>query len=313
VYDSFGNAAIAVSAIENNLRFAGQYFDAESGLHYNLHRYYDPKTGRYLQTDPFGEGLNLYAYVFNNPTRFIDPLGLCGINPVLASTKYILGLLNQLFNEYQPESALGVILSTLFGTALEIANGIMNTPEALIDQFIDWLNDPLNPWKIPIAGPIAESIIDTTAAFYQNPSVDTFVQMWGAWGEGFLLGYGAYEVAKGVTGAGKGGTASVSETDVYSRPKPRKSTLQRDWNTAEHGPTGGRLCPGCGKEVKVPPGEGEIRDWHNSHKNPPWHERVEELKARDAIRKEVLDEYARDTQLECPDCNLRRGGKRMNE
>ena len=78
-YDSFGNADIEVEAITNNLRFPGQYFDAETGLYYNLNRYYDPRIGRYLRTDPFGEGLNLYAYVFNNPLSLIDPLGLCAV------------------------------------------------------------------------------------------------------------------------------------------------------------------------------------------------------------------------------------------
>jgi RHS repeat-associated protein len=76
-YDSFGNARIDVEGIANNLRFPGQYYDAETGLHYNWNRYYDPLTGRYLQTDPLGEGLNLYAYVFNNPANFSDPQGLC--------------------------------------------------------------------------------------------------------------------------------------------------------------------------------------------------------------------------------------------
>jgi RHS repeat-associated protein len=79
VYDSFGNVQLETAEITNNLRFAGQYHDAETGLYYNLNRYYDPITGRYLRTDPFGEGLNLYAYVFNNPNNLIDPLGLCAV------------------------------------------------------------------------------------------------------------------------------------------------------------------------------------------------------------------------------------------
>jgi RHS repeat-associated protein len=76
-YDSFGNTNIEIEAITNNIRFAGQYFDEETGLHYNLNRYYNPKTGRYLRADPFGDGLNLYAYVYNNPQGLIDPMGLC--------------------------------------------------------------------------------------------------------------------------------------------------------------------------------------------------------------------------------------------
>ncbi|MTD12671.1 hypothetical protein GIS00_01760 [Nakamurella sp. YIM 132087] len=59
------------------LRFAGQYFDAETGLHYNLRRYYDPATGRYLSPDPLGlsPAPDPHRYVLN-PTRWIDPLGL---------------------------------------------------------------------------------------------------------------------------------------------------------------------------------------------------------------------------------------------
>lgn len=61
------------------LRFPGQYFDAETGLHYNYHRYYDPAAGQYLSHDPLGlaPSPNTQAYV-PNPTGWIDPLGLEG-------------------------------------------------------------------------------------------------------------------------------------------------------------------------------------------------------------------------------------------
>ncbi len=61
-----------------NLRFPGQYFDAETGLHYNYFRDYDPQSGRYVQSDPIGlgGGLNTYSYVDSNPWKYSDRLGL---------------------------------------------------------------------------------------------------------------------------------------------------------------------------------------------------------------------------------------------
>ncbi len=60
------------------LRYAGQYADGETGLHYNLFRYYDPQVGRFIVQDPIGlnGGWNLYQYA-PNPLGWIDPLGLC--------------------------------------------------------------------------------------------------------------------------------------------------------------------------------------------------------------------------------------------
>ena len=68
-----------VHKIEQPLRFQGQFFDEETGLHYNRFRYYDPSIGRYISPDPIGlhGGMNAYAYGVN-PVSWTDPLGLCG-------------------------------------------------------------------------------------------------------------------------------------------------------------------------------------------------------------------------------------------
>jgi RHS repeat-associated protein len=74
----WGHAVESTStAADTPLRFSGQYFDAESGLHYNYFRYYDPATGRYASPDPVGlaGGPNPHAYV-ENPHAWVDPLGL---------------------------------------------------------------------------------------------------------------------------------------------------------------------------------------------------------------------------------------------
>ena len=67
----------------------GQYYDAETGLHYNWHRYYDPETGRYLTPDPIGlaGGINPFLYAEANPVSYIDPEGLNAllINPAISS------------------------------------------------------------------------------------------------------------------------------------------------------------------------------------------------------------------------------------
>ncbi|MEQ1710705.1 MAG: RHS repeat-associated core domain-containing protein [Hyphomicrobium sp.] len=60
-----------------NARFPGQWFQVESGLHYNWHRHYDPAIGRYTQPDPLGfvDGPSVYAYVKNSPGELVDPDG----------------------------------------------------------------------------------------------------------------------------------------------------------------------------------------------------------------------------------------------
>ncbi|ODU66884.1 MAG: hypothetical protein ABT16_00480 [Rhodanobacter sp. SCN 65-17] len=76
---AFGKVAVAAgSTIEQPWRLPGQYFDTETGLQYNLHRYYSPEIGRYISGDPAGfqGGINRYIYARSMPTGLVDPYGL---------------------------------------------------------------------------------------------------------------------------------------------------------------------------------------------------------------------------------------------
>ena len=66
--------------MEDRWRFPGQLESGETGLYYNYFRDYAPGLGRYVQSDPIGlrDGPNVYTYVGNQTTLFVDPSGLTG-------------------------------------------------------------------------------------------------------------------------------------------------------------------------------------------------------------------------------------------
>lgn len=140
------NNPTGLGTITYNPRFPGQYYDAESGLHHNYYRDYDPQSGRYIQSDPIGlrGGLNTYNYVGNNPVMRSDAVGLCpfcfgimlfvGENAVAFEAATIIGV----------SAATGAYIpSPLSGLGLEARNGAIAArtiaqEAGVIRAFVSW-------------------------------------------------------------------------------------------------------------------------------------------------------------------------------
>lgn len=127
----------AVSVLELNLRLAGQYWDAETGLHYNIHRYYDPARGVYLSPDPLGasDGPDRYAYLNGDPFGGIDPLGLFKVPARAFTGGTILANNSDFIRASAIDGGHGQILMTAFSLYHQQV-GEVRFSNAIIDQII---------------------------------------------------------------------------------------------------------------------------------------------------------------------------------
>ena len=82
-YDEYGNLSSGASTTGQPFRYTGRRYDPETGLYFYRARYYSPALGRFLQVDPIGfkSDVNLYTYVYNDPTDKVDPSGTNELSP----------------------------------------------------------------------------------------------------------------------------------------------------------------------------------------------------------------------------------------
>ena len=125
---------IPQSLVNNTIGYTGKIYDYETGLWHSRNRMYSPLAGRFLQRDPAGfvDGLNMYAYVRNNPVNLVDPTGL--------SAQYI-DIIPRAFGENRAPWNLvdDADYISRFGIGAQVRSGVVD----FIDGATNYLSDTL--------------------------------------------------------------------------------------------------------------------------------------------------------------------------
>ena len=146
-YDPFGRligTPTGLAAI-NTQRYSSKDWHNASGFYYFGYRFYDPATQRWLNRDPIGElfDQNMYRFVYNNPTKYVDPNGLFGIafGNSSGSSYFNLGLGDPTFY-FGPDS-----VDDLKQSAAATADGINPFGDPFAKNGVYDPNDPYNQFS----------------------------------------------------------------------------------------------------------------------------------------------------------------------
>ncbi|WP_459782277.1 RHS repeat-associated core domain-containing protein [Photobacterium sp. R1] len=301
------NPQAVVQDAVTNRGYTGHEHIEEVGLIHMNGRVYDQALGRFLSADPLVQSpyvtgsFNRYTYTWNNPLKYIDPTGFRHIEGAgtsddgLGQSSVDLGGEKDQRRERNREK-----------NGLDRNTGKRNkSPEP--EAHFRWGNEQMVNNSTPeerqeAAATLATSIPITRAGMYAVKGV-VYV------GEKLMT----FRRTKQVLNATAKAVEKVEKVEqkvenvedkVTKRPGSfRKQTLKDSWDNAAGGSTSGtKRCPTCGKDVKGDPYKGEKRNgpdgWDNDHQ-PKWKDR--DLTGMD--RKQVLDEYNKNTRLRCSSCN----------
>ncbi|MGH1541166.1 MAG: RHS repeat-associated core domain-containing protein, partial [Arenicella sp.] len=158
VSNAFGETIVSTEKESLNIRLPGQYYDAETGMHYNYYRYYQPSTGRYTSADPLdlSGGLHRYNYANANPLNFIDPTGEAAqalvIPPAVIAAFYACGA-----------AVAAAILIDILGEQLsrDFLNVPFIWPGEVRDGLLAEMDNPTNAQSCP-SGECQETVDNAT-------------------------------------------------------------------------------------------------------------------------------------------------------
>jgi RHS repeat-associated protein len=164
-YRAFGHAEIKndTGRVQCNFRFKGQYYDKESGLHYNRFRYYDPRVGRYICQDPLrlAGGINSYSYA-RNPVSWIDPLGLSDFQPTVLGPDATVhrGMQTDQSGNWIPSPVAGAPNGNQLGA--RTTSSTANQKNALVDMPVKSPGDTVGPSTTGTQSGLSANLNDQT-------------------------------------------------------------------------------------------------------------------------------------------------------